>query len=962
MLKQVRTPAILILITFFLVNPFTYCLGKNTENTVSPEVLQYLDSEPFVPVIAFFKKKALPGQDPADMKAASGRAAVEELQRANKVAEEEILPILKEETANGNLRGYKSLWVINAFSAQINKEGLKRLCALPQIKTITLDHRRGYLSAVSKPERAVFQASMFLDEFPGRGKDLFNLQAINVPPLWKEGYFGDGVVVAVMDTGVDLNHPDLEQNYRGNLPGHSHKDSWFDATGTLPNSAEGPVDTHGHGTHITGIIVGGSKEKPLGIAPGARWIAVNIFSDGYAWDSHIALAFQWLLAPGGNPDHAPDIINCSWASRPEFAEDFLHWDILYTLEKAGITVIFASGNNGEEGPGSPASYPHSFCAGALKQAGDRFEAANFSSKGPVRWQDISYIKPDLVAPGVNIVSTWPGKKYAIQDGTSTAAAHLSGAAALLLGAKPDLSPAEIKYLLKSTSFWDPLWDNSGSRPNNVYGYGLPDVYAAVKHEPLMPPELLFFDGAEEGIINWKTSPETPWKITRELAGSGRFSFADSPWEDYNNNTSSWIATAKPILLDGYHSPVLFFQHCYGLAKTEDSEDYAYVEISVDGINWSILYRFSGSNGKLEPFSIPLSCPGEANSLYLRFRIQSDNNGSGMGWHIDDLTLKAYPLPLRALDRLRLTPEKTKIALGEETAVRAEAMFSSRILKEIQPELVTWHSSNPAVARVENGVITGLAPGESIIRGTFNDKSAEFKIAVVEIKPAVPHPDPGTYINTVEISLQAGSGEKITYTLDGTDPHEKSTVYERPIVIDKTSILKTRTYLGTIPGPVSEFSYIIKKGTRITGTIQLQGKPSLNGERISARFICRDTKEIFPVTSFAKDGSFDLNLPLGSYLLVISSRQHLTKVIGIELWEKQKFINLGPIKMLAGDLNNDNKIDLTDLSLLSLAYFTKPGDKNWNSLADLNGDGFVNNLDLNILSQNYGLSGDEAPGH
>ena len=124
--------------------------------------------------------------------------------------------------------------------------------------------------------------------------------------------------------------------------------------------------------------------------------------------------------------------------------------------------------------------------------------------------------------------------------------------------------------------------------------------------------------------------------------------------------------------------------------------------------------------------------------------------------------------------------KTRIALGEEAAVKAEAMFSSRIFREIQPELVTWHSSNPSVARVENGIITGLAPGESIIQGTFNGKSAEFKAVIVEVKPAVPHPGPGTYINTVEVSLQAGTGEKITYTLDGTDPHRKAPPMKDPL--------------------------------------------------------------------------------------------------------------------------------------------------------------------------------------
>ena len=160
---------------------------------------------------------------------------------------------------------------------------------------------------------------------------------------------------------------------------------------------------------------------------------------------------------------------------------------------------------------------------------NHFETTNFSSKGPVRWQDISYIKPELVAPGVNIISTWPGNTFAIQDGTSTAAAHLSGAAALLLEAKPDLTPAEVKYLFKSTASWDSLWDIHGPRPNNVYGYGLLDAYAAVKKDPLpRPAEILFFDGAENGVINWKTSPGNPWKITREMVGSGRFSLPTLP--------------------------------------------------------------------------------------------------------------------------------------------------------------------------------------------------------------------------------------------------------------------------------------------------------------------------------------------------------------------------------------------------------------------------------------------------
>lgn len=950
---------IFILIAFLFISPLNDCQGTSHEDIVDTEVYHYLDTEAYVPVIAVYNKEpdlkvALDEDNP---ESTSAQTVVSKLKKINRECEAQIFSLLKEEMAKNNLLDYNSLWIINAFSARVNKEGLQRLSEIPQIKMIRLDHRRQYLSGLAEPS---VTKEIFPEDFPGEGEDLFNLKAINVPPLWKEGYFGKGIVVAVMDTGVDLNHPALEQSYRGHIPGHSHKDSWFDATKNDDSSTEGPRDTHGHGTHIAGIILGGTSDKPLGVAPEAHWIAVNIFSDGYAWDSHITQAFQWLLAPGGNPDHAPDIVNCSWASRPEFAEDYLHWEILYNLEKAGILVVFAAGNNGDEGPGSPASYPHSLSVGALKQVDNHFETTNFSSKGPVRWQDISYIKPELVAPGVNIISTWPGNTFAIQDGTSTAAAHLSGAAALLLEAKPDLTPAEVKYLFKSTASWDSLWDIHGPRPNNVYGYGLLDAYAAVKKDPLpRPAEILFFDGAENGVINWKTSPGNPWKITREMVGSGRFSFADSPWENYSSDTASWLALAKPVSLNGYHSPVLSLQHFYDFQKSGNLEDYALVEISVDGINWSVLYRFSGTNEKLQQFSIPITLPQEAESLYFRFRIQSNNNGSGKGWYIDDITLTASPLPLSALQRLRLTPEKTRLGLGEETSVKAGAMFSTHLIREIEPELLTWYSSNPSVARIENGIITALAPGESIIRGTFYDQSAEFKVSVVEVKPAVAQPEPGTYINTLTVSLEAGTPRaKITYTLDGTEPDEKSTVYENSIVISETTILKTRTYLDNIPGPVSEFPYTIVKGARVNGTIRLQKKPIVNGEKITAFFISQDTEERYFVSTFAANGSFAIDLPLGRYFLVVKRDHYLTRTLQVDLQEKEH-LDLGLISLLAGDLNNDNKIDLTDLTLLSLAYQTKPGDYNWNPFADLNGDGLINMFDLTVLTQNYGTAGDNV---
>ena len=727
-----------VLISLFLF-PFYRGYTQNTGAFVSPEIYECLETEAYTPVIAVLSARA----DLEETAALTVETVVTELQRINNISEEQIRTILEQEIAGGNLLDYSPLWIINAFSAQVNIEGLKTLQRMPQIDAIYPDRQYNSLSALEAPsaddpaeagdsgENEVIQEEMIPLAAPKTEKYPSNIQAINVPPLWEEGYYGEGVVVAIMDTGVDLSHPALEGNYRGNQPGYSHKDSWFDATSAGADSPE-PYDDHGHGTYIAGIILGGTKDDPLGIAPEASWIGVNIFSDGYAWDSHITQAFQWLLAPGGNPDAAPDIVNCSWASRPEFVEDYLYWEILYNLEKAGVLVFFAAGNNGEEGPGSPASYPHAFSAGALKQtdgADGSYEAADFSGRGPVHWQDNYYTKPEVVAPGVSIVSTWPGDDFAVHDGTSTATAHLSGAAALLLGARPGLTPAEVKYLLTSTAYWDPLWDQEGKRPNNVYGYGLIDAYAAVKSDSPLPPEIIFSDDGENGVANWRTSPENPWKISREIISQGEFAWAASPWINYENNSVSWLSLLNPLQLYGYHAPVLTFQHFYDLQSGGEENDYAYVEISADGINWSTMFRFSGSNENIQPFSIPLNLPENSCNLYIRFRLLSNNNGPGRGWYIDDLKVSASPLPLSALDNLRLTPEETSLNVGMKTNVLPEAVFGSEVFRTIQPETVAWSSSNPAVALIEDGVVTGLSVGESIIRGVFSNHIAEFQIRI-----------------------------------------------------------------------------------------------------------------------------------------------------------------------------------------------------------------------------------------
>ncbi len=696
-----------------IINFPPWCTSKiNAGAPISAAIHDRLENEPFVPVIAILQESAdytdhagyagcggyadYTGEEgsagnsspPAKEKTTAAGQLVKSLQETARSSEQEILPVIKDEIRKGNILDYRYLWIANAFSAKINREALYRLVTLPQIIHIEAD--RQY--AISAPTDNRANNSPVQTVSPGReenGEYPWNLELINAPAVWREGIYGNDVVVAIMDTGVDISHPALADSYRGNLSGHSHETSWYDATVESNAGNKGPADLNGHGTHIAGVILGGTPAEPLGVAPGARWIGVNIFAKGLAWDSHIAQAFQWLLAPGGNPENAPDIINCSWASRPEYVTDYLQWQILHNLAQAGIFVVFAAGNNGQLGPGSPASYPHAFSVGAVEKKGDSYSVTDFSSKGPVDWQGMTFNKPEITAPGTAIRSCWPNNSYNVLDGTSVAAAHVSGAAALIIQSRPGIAPSGISYVLKESAYWDPLWNEQGKRPNNIYGFGILDVYKALK-QPLLSGEVLLFDGAEEGIANWSTSPETPWKTTREIVYEGSFALADSPWENYQNNTESWIKLNNPLELSGYHSPVLTFQHFYDLQTGKNKEDdYAYLEISADGKNWGYLYRFSGTNNNFQQFSIPLNLPAGADELYIRFRLQSNGNGPGKGWFIDNITISAVPLALESLESIKLKPEKVTLETNESITVQAEAIFGSGFSREIDPELVEW---------------------------------------------------------------------------------------------------------------------------------------------------------------------------------------------------------------------------------------------------------------------------------
>ncbi|MFF7311900.1 type VII secretion-associated serine protease mycosin [Streptomyces sp. NPDC008137] len=295
------------------------------------------------------------------------------------------------------------------------------------------------------------------------------LEAMHTQEAWQTTK-GDGVTVAVLDTGVEADHPDLTGNV---LTGK-------DLVGF--GAEPGERAWARHGTAMAGIIAGhghgpGNADGVLGIAPEAKILPVRvILEDGDPSRAKARSTRGNALAQGIRwaADHGADVINLSLgddsaSAHPEPTEDSA---IQYALKK-GVVVVASSGNGGEKGDhiSYPAAYPGVIAATAVDRAGTR---ASFSTR---RWY------ATVSAPGVDVVIADPDHKYYEGWGTSAAAAFVSGAAALVKAAHPDLTPAQIKSLLEDTARNAPVGGRDDSR-----GFGFIDPAAAIKAADGIEPQ------------------------------------------------------------------------------------------------------------------------------------------------------------------------------------------------------------------------------------------------------------------------------------------------------------------------------------------------------------------------------------------------------------------------------------------------------------------------------------------
>jgi subtilisin family serine protease len=366
---------------------------------------------------------------------------------------------------------YESYWISNAILVKDGTGALARqVAASGEVKQV---HERSAAQPIEPVERKT------PTDNPPRGV-AWGVDAINAPYAWDRGYTGYGITVATIGSGVDAEHPALMDQYRGHRDGEgpSNDYNWFDPSGACDGA---PCDGDGHGTHVMGTMVGddGHNSYQIGVARDARWIAAN--GCGTCSDADLLASGQWILAPtrvdGSDPDPAqrPHVVNSSWGQQgPGVIDDFLSEEIA-AWEAAGIFGTWAAGNAGEAGcqsTSSPGADVDTYAAGAYAASGG---IAGFSSRGPGADGET---KPNLSAPGVEVMSSVPGGEYAEFSGTSMASPHLAGAVALLWGAVPTLvgDIEATKRLLDQTST-DVADDSCGGTPadNNVWGEGKLDV-------------------------------------------------------------------------------------------------------------------------------------------------------------------------------------------------------------------------------------------------------------------------------------------------------------------------------------------------------------------------------------------------------------------------------------------------------------------------------------------------------
>lgn len=419
---------------------------------------------------------------------------IETLKSFSKDTQREVRTLLSRLENNNQVRKSRYLWISNVIGVRATRDAISILSNHPDISAIHYDPMTPALNGLlndsnSASSERMSRRNVQRDQGSYYRNVTENVELINAPEVWELDITGEGTIVAVLDTGVNYNHHDLRNRMweHPEFPNHGYN---------FVNHNLDTMDNNRHGTHCAGTVAGdGSAGRRTGVAPGSVIMSLKVLDDDGSGEHQMLWeAMQFAV------EYGADIMSVSlgWTNVHNTIRAIFR-DISTNVLSGGVIMVKSAGNRGNAGitvPGdcpSPVLMPDQTLRGGVSAVftvgatNYDDEIANFSSRGPVTWQDVpgyedypldpemGLIKPDITAPGVDVISLSHSNVTGYRDlsGTSMATPATAGVAALMLSRNPHLTPEDIARIIEQSAV--PLSETK----SNTYGSGRVDAFEAV---------------------------------------------------------------------------------------------------------------------------------------------------------------------------------------------------------------------------------------------------------------------------------------------------------------------------------------------------------------------------------------------------------------------------------------------------------------------------------------------------
>jgi subtilisin family serine protease len=460
---------------------------------------------------------------------------IETLKKRNLESQRNAMSILGDPGRQNEISDVTQLYFAGAITFRANGNIVETLGGLPDQATLFLDKSFDLTADTSPGAVGEFNKA-------ARADTVWSVKYINADRVWNElGFTGDGIIVGHIDSGIDLDHPDLTHRLWINadeIPGNGIDDDnngYIDDVngwdfGDDDNNPNDDSSSPGHGTHTAGTVAGdGTNGTQTGVAPDAKLMACKAFAyDGTGTLGMIWTAEQYCVENGAR------VMTMSLGVKGDLSTALMRNERvnMNNIRDAGVTMFNSAGNEHFEfnppiecgltarvpAPWNPLPTTPNNLSGVVAVGGTGYLSDSMyssSSRGPVKWDDVDpfndwpYLpglgltKPDISAPGVGVNSTTVGGGYSgdTWSGTSMACPHVAGLAALMLEKNPSLSPAGLDSLMELNAI-----DLGTAGKDNSYGSGRIDAYDIVMATPTtLAADIVLFgnlpDPAGDGILD-----------------------------------------------------------------------------------------------------------------------------------------------------------------------------------------------------------------------------------------------------------------------------------------------------------------------------------------------------------------------------------------------------------------------------------------------------------------------------